>query len=465
MTAPLHIKTLGRRDIVLFTVSAILLLDTLAAGATIGPAAVFWWLFLGLFFFVPYALICAELGTTYPEQGGLYAWIRDAYGRRWASRATWAYWVNTAVWNPAIYILFAGVFAQIFFPGLSLWTQIAIGIALSWITVLLNAITLDIGKWIPNVSALFKIVIIGAIIVGAFFHYREFGMANPLTLETMTPAIDESLAYFSVIIYGMLGFELVSAGSGEMKDPARDVPVSILLSGAIIIVLYLLATLAILAAIPVEDVNLVEGLMDTLYLLFGATAAGQTFALVLGIGALYTFFANGVTWSLGCNRAIAEASLEGEFPAVLGREHRRYGTPVGAAVIMGIGSTVLLLLYGVLAGTNEELFWTLFAFSAVIFLMPYLLLVFAFLKLRRSDSDRPRPFRVPGGDGVAMLMATVCGGLLAMALVFFVYTPGEGMQWPVLIGAVIVLAIGEVLIRLTESRRLDPAAQDLPEPE
>ena len=80
-----HVKTLGQKDIVLFTVSAILLLDTLAAGATVGASSVFWWLFLGVVFFVPYALICAEMGTTYPEQGGLYAWVRDAFGRRWAA--------------------------------------------------------------------------------------------------------------------------------------------------------------------------------------------------------------------------------------------------------------------------------------------------------------------------------------------------------------------------------------------
>ena len=89
MSSSGHIKALGLKDVVLFTVSAILLLDTLAAGAAVGASAVFWWLFLGVVFFIPYALICAELGTAYPEQGGLYAWIRRAYGRRWASRAAW----------------------------------------------------------------------------------------------------------------------------------------------------------------------------------------------------------------------------------------------------------------------------------------------------------------------------------------------------------------------------------------
>ena len=90
-------------------------------------------------------------------------------------------------------------------------------------------------------------------------------MANPLTFETLKPDWGNSLQYIPAIIYGMLGFELVSAGSEEMRDPARDVPRAIFISGAIIIVLYLLGTMAVLAAIPAGDINLVEGLIDTLH--------------------------------------------------------------------------------------------------------------------------------------------------------------------------------------------------------
>lgn len=449
-----HLKTLGRRDIVLFTVSAILLLDTLAAGATVGPSAIFWWVFLGLAFFVPYALICSEMGTTYPEQGGLYAWIRNAFGRRWASRATWAYWVNTSVWNPAIFILFAGIFSQIFMPDMTMATQIGIGIALTWITVFVNVVTLNVGKWIPNIGAILKVVVMAAIVFGAILYTREHGMANPLTFASMTPSWGSSLQYISVIVYGMLGFELVSAGANEMKNPARDIPLGIFVSGLVIIVLYTATTIAILAAFPAAEINLVEGLMETLYLFFGESEAGRLFALFLGIGALYTFFSNGVTWALGCNRAMAEAAAEGEFPKMLAREHPRAGTPVGAAVIMGVISTLTLLLYGFLAGSKEELFWSLFAFSAVIFLIPYVILVFAFLRMRKIDRERHRPFRIPGGDGIAALMACVCAGFIAVSMFLLCYTPGDGMQWPVFIGALVVALIGEAIIRLTEYRRI-----------
>ena len=448
-----HIKTLRQRDLVLFTVSAILLLDTLTAAASVGAPSVFWWIFLGIIFFVPFALICAEMGCAYPEQGGIYAWIRDAFGGRWASRATWCYWVNTAVWIPAIFILFAGVFKQMFYPELSLAGQIAIGIVLTWLAVVVNVVTLDVGKWIPNLGAIFKVLIFLAIIIGAFVHINHHGMANPLTLETLKPDWSNSLQYIPAIIYGMLGFELVSAGSQEMKNPARDVPRAILISGVIILVLYLLGTIAVLAAIPAGDINLVEGLIDTLYLFFGGSPAGNFLVVILGVGALYTFFSNGVTWALGCNRAAAEAAMEGELPRIFARESKQLGTPIGAAVLMGIVSTVLLILYGLMAGTNEDLFWSLFAFSAVIFLLPYQGMLLAFVKMRLIDADHPRPYRVPGGLGAARTIAWTCFAVLALSLVLFMYTPGEGMQWPVLAGVVVTLTIGEVVIRFSENHK------------
>ena len=447
-----HLKTMGRKDMVLFTVSAIMLLDTLSSSASIGVSSITWWVLLGLFFFVPFALICAEMGCTYPQQGGIYAWIKRAYGSRWASRASWYYWVNTAVWIPAIYILFAGIFKQLFIPDLSMFAQIAIAIVLTWVAVFVNIVTLNIGKWVPNMGAIFKIVIFITIIVGAIFHTMESGVANEFSFSEMMPSWNASTQFIPAIIYGMLGFELVSASSAEMKDPSRDVPRAIFISGLIIIVLYTLATAAILIAIPVEEINLVEGLMDTLLLFFGSSQLGIMFAYALGIAALYTFFSNGVTWAIGCNRAAAEAALDGELPAVFGIETKHRGTPIGASIAMGIVATLALVLFGFMSGSNEDLFWSLFAFSAVIFMIPYLGMILAFVKLRIHDSETPRPFAVPGNHFVAQIVASVCFIILSFCIVLFVYTPGEGTQWPVLIGAGTMIILGEIVILMTEKQ-------------
>lgn len=445
-------KTLGQPDMVLFSVSAILLLETLAAASSIGASSVFWWLFLGVIFFIPFALICAEMGCAYPEQGGIYAWVRDAFGGRWGARASWGYWVNTSVWLPAISILFAGIFSQLFMPNLSLAGQIAIGMALTWATVGVNVVALDIGKWVPNLGALLKVIVFVVLIAAAFAYTRDHGMANPLSFETIKPDWSSSLQFIPAIIYGMLGFELISASSEEMKNPVKDVPRAIFVSGLIIISLYTLATIAMLAAIPAGEIDLVEGLLDTLNLLLSDFAGGRALVMALGLFALYSFFSNGVTWALGCNRAAAEAGLENELPRIFAREGKR-GTPVGAAVMMGASATVILLLYGYLAGSKEDLFWSLFAFSAVIFLLPYLGMFLAFIRLRETDAMHHRPFKIPGGLLVARALAYLCFAILALSIVLFVYTPGEGIQWPVLLGASTMMAIGEVAIRVAERQQ------------
>lgn len=445
-------KALKLRDMTLITVSAILLLDTVAASASIGVSSLFWWAFLGLTFFIPYGLMNAEMGTTYPEKGGIYAWVREAFGGRWASRITWSYWVNNLLWTPSVFILFASIFNQLFGLELGLGAQMAMGIALLWAAVFVNILSLDIGKWVPNTGAVIKILVFVLLIVGAFSYVAENGTVNEISLSTLTPSLNDSITYLSTIIYGMLGFELMCANPGEVHNPNRNVPRAILLSGFIIIALYSLGTFAVLVAIPVDDINLVEGLVDTLYLFFGATELGATFAFSIGLGVLFTFFSNAVTWCIGCNRAAAEAAAEGELPRFLSIEHKKFKTPMGAAITTGVVGSSVILLYGSLSGSNEELFWSLFACSAVIFLLPYAGMVLAFARMRLVDRDRPRPYRVPLPNVVAIPVAAYCAAVILISAALLIYVPGDGFDVAVSAGVLVVIGIGEITIRVSEYR-------------
>ena len=432
----------------LFTVSAILLLDTLAASASIGVSSITWWVLLGIAFFVPYGLISAELGTTYPEQGGIYAWVRDSFGSRWGTRITWLYWLNNVLWDASVFVLFAGIFAQMFFPDLSLTAKIGIAIGLTWAMVAITCLSLNIGKWIPNAGAIIKMIAFAALVIGgvAFALRHEGPLANDFSLSALTPEWGSGIQYISAIIYGMLGFELMSSASEEMKNPTRDIPRAILWSGVGIFLFYILGTFAILAVVPLHEIDLVEGLVDTFRQLFGDSALGSAAAMTLGIFALFTFLSNTTTWSIGANRAAAQAAIDGELPRFLAREHKEYGTPVGAAVTMGLLITIVLLAYGFVGGENDELFWSLFAASAVLFVLPYVGAVLAFWYARRNDADRPRPFRIPGGNGFAGLITIVCTGILALSIFLFMYVPGEGFDLKVVIGSVTAIILGEIAI-------------------
>jgi len=450
-------KVLRSLDMTLFTVCAILVMDTLAPSAAIGASSISWWVITLVLFFIPYGLITAELGTTYPEQGGLYVWIKNAFGEKWAARTTWLYWINVALWMPSVYILFAGMFSQLFFPEMGLWMQIGIGIVMTWITVWIGTMNLETGKWIPNIGAIFKAVIMIVIGVGAFFYAKANGVANDLSFKAILPEWGAGLAFLPVIVYNFMGFELMSGASGEMKNPGKDIPRAIITSGALIAVFYILGTVGILMALPLDQLGLVSGIVDTLKILLGGTPVGNAVVVVLGVAALYTFLANMVTWTIGANRTAAEAAKEHELPEIFGREHPVKKTPTGAFILTGIVSTVVIILYGFMAGNAEDLFWTLFAFSSMIFLMPYLALFPAFLKLRHDDPNIVRPYRVPGGKTVAIILAVICELFIIQAVVLFVWVPGQPMDWafaaPVLIGVLITLVVGEILISVSAKKK------------
>lgn len=444
-------KVMKGLDMTLFTVCAILVIDQLAASAAIGAQSVFWWVFTMIFFFVPYGLITAELGSTYPDEGGIYAWVKRAFGPRWGGRTAWLWWINVALWQPSVFIIFVGIFSALFVPAMALWTKVAIAIGLTWITVWVNVIALDIGKWVPNIGALFKVAIMLVIGVGGFWYASRHGVANQLTFSSMAPSWGASLAFLPVIVYNFMGFELMSGAGAEMKNPGRDVPVAIVISGFLIATFYLLGTIGILIALPLKDINLISGIIDTFHKLFGATGTGASITIALGCMAMYTFFSNMVTWTIGANRSAAEAANEGDLPGIFAHLHKVHQTPSAAAIATGVITTIVIIAYGFMAKNAEDLFWTLYAFSSVVFLLPYLAMFLAFRKLRANDGDRPRPYRVPGGNGVATLLSAICGLFILQAIVFFIYQPGN-FKWsyalPIIIGVLVTVAIGEVLVRL-----------------
>lgn len=450
-------RVLRGLDMTLFTVCAIIVIDTLAASASIGASSISWWIITLILFFIPYGLITAELGSTYPQEGGIYVWIKRAFGEKWGARTTWYYWINVALWMPSVYVLFAGMFAQLFAPDLPLWAMIAIGILMTWITVWIGTITLETGKWVPNVGAFLKVLIMLVLGVGGILFATRNGVANDLSFNALLPSWNAGLMFLPVIVYNFMGFELMSGASEEMKNPGRDIPVAIITSGGLIAFFYIFATLGILLALPLDQLGLVSGIIDTLKAVLGESPISTALVMVLGIGGLYTLLANMVTWTMGANRTAAQAADDGELPAIFSKLHRVNKTPVGAYIITGVVSTVVLIIYGFFAASNEELFWTLFAFSSIVFLLPYLALFPAFIKLRMVDKDIMRPYKVPGGKILAWIMAVICVLFIIQAIVFFIWVPGEPIDWafagPVLIGVLITLIIGEVLLFFSRKQK------------
>ncbi len=469
-------RVMGIMDVTLFTVSAMLVVETLTASAAIGTKTIAWWILAIVFFLIPYGLITAELATTYPTQGGIYVWVKQAMGSRWAARTTYWYWVNVALWMPSVFLLFAGVFFQLFGHHLAewpagKWPQVIMAVALVWLVVAVGVMRLEVGKWVNNIGAVLKVAIILALGVGGIVFAVRHGAANTIKGSSFIPSFGLAKEFLPVIVFLLLGFELISSMAGEVKDPEKQLPRSIFTSGAVIAVLYLFATIGILLALPLAKLSLVEGLVETFKAIFGTKGLGEVAVYALGIAALYTYFTNMTTWTMGANRAASEAAAEGELPSVLGREHPVRRTPVGAFIWTGVISTAVLVVSALFINTQDSLFFAIFAASSVIFLLPYLLMYPAVVVLRYKDPDRPRPFKIPGGNGVVIAMAAVTTLVIAGGVLLFLWPeiPHAPAEWsytgPLLGIVVLTLLAGEVMLwRMAHPRGRRPESLAVQQP-
>ncbi|MEZ9577926.1 MULTISPECIES: APC family permease [unclassified Vibrio] len=459
-------KKMGITPLALFSLCAVLVVDTLTASASIGVSSIGWWLLILVVFVLPYGLITSELSSAYPGEGGIYDWVKKAFGSNWAIRTTWFYWINVGLWMPAVYILFAGMFAELFAPDLPLSAQILICIALTWGTVWICNISTDIGVMITNFCAILKVIIISVLGVGGFIYAANNGVANEFSFQAILPSFDTGVTFLPALVFNLMGFELVATMTKQMKD-VKQMPKVVFLAIAITSFLYIAGTIGILMALPVDEIGLVAGIVDTLKVLFGEGPLGQFIIYALGVVTLITFIGNMVSWTMGSSRAAAEAGKEGELPQIAAKTSDKHGTPVGANLITGLVSTSVIIIYAFFANTNDELFWSMFAFSSCVFLMPYLFMFPAYLKLRTTDADRTRPFRVPGNLVVQKVITTVCFLIVFQAVVLFIFPDiiFSNIEWtyslPILTGVLITIVVGEILLMHANKRNNIKTAEEI----
>ena len=433
-------------DAVLAAVCIVLVVESSAPAAAIGNAQFFWWIFLLLGFFLPYGLISAELGTAYEDEGGIYDWVRRAYGNRWGSRVAWYYYINFPLWMGSLAVLFTDIIIQLTGREMSTWLTIVIQLIFIWGVVIISNFKVSDSKWILNIAAFFKAAIMLVIGILGIWVAVTRGSANAFTPASFVPSFGPGgLSYISVIIFNFLGFEVVTTFASEMKNPAKEIPRAIILGGFIIAIFYLLSAFGISVAIPMEELTISSGIVESFMLLTGKT--GGVIITIFGIMFLYTLIANLISWSLGVNYVAKYAAEQNALPSVLGKSSKS-GMPVGAAVSNGVIATLIVLAAPLIP--SQDIFWSFFALNMITLLMSYILMFPAFLKLRKSDPDTPRPFKVGGGSAKLHLMTYLPMILLIISVIFSIVpldTSAEELseKLPLLIGTAVAILIGEII--------------------
>ena len=447
-------------DVVLSVICVVFVAEATAPVAVLGNSQFFWRLFMIGAFLVPYGLIASELGTAYQGSGGLYDWISLAFpGTRWGSRVAWWYWLNFPLWMASLAVMIPDLLCIAFGIEIGIWTGLAIQLIFILIVTVIACYPVCDSVIILNVCAVIKVGL--ALLVGGMgiFSIARNGFVNDMCLATFLPSFNlDSLSSISVIIFTMLGFEVVCTFSSDMDNPRKQIPQAIIFGGLVIAGVYLLGGFGIGAVIPSSEVDAASGLIEAVVLMSGRDSGGFICAVTLLF--VVTLFGNMISWSLGINNTACYAAEQGDMPAAFARRRVSNGMPIGAAVINGIVAAVICVL-GVIMTLflpDSELFWTFFALNLVLLLISYLPIFPGFLKLRRTDPDAERPFRVAGSPAMLKIIAYVPMALILISVVFCAVPMAFDAETlmgvlPITIGTVLSIAIGEVLTIVRERKR------------
>lgn len=440
---------------VLSVICVVFVAEAAAPVAAIGNSQFFWWLFLLIAFLLPYGLISSELGTTYIGDGGIYDWVTKAFGHKWSSRVAWYYWINFPLWLASLAVMTPGLLTTVTGHNFSTVTAIIVELIFIWLVIWISFYPVSDSIWILNGAAVIKMLL--ALLVGGLGLYVALtkGMANEMTLKSLLPSFNlNSLSYISVIIFNLLGFEVICTFAGDMENPKKQIPQSIIVAGLVIAAIYIFSAFGIGVSIPTDKISTSSGMMDSFKLLTGST--GGWFIMTMAFLFLLTLFGNMISWSLGVNNTASYAAENGDMPQFFAKRSRKRDMPIGAALANGIVASIVVVIAPFLP--NQDLFWAFFSLNLVMFLLSYVPVFPAFFKLRKIDPDTPRPFKVSGNDSFLRLLVILPMILIIISLIFTALplafdSETLASKLPITIGSLIFIGIGELIIIIKKIKK------------
>lgn len=451
-------------DAILATVCITLVAESVMPTAAIGNSQYFWWIFLIIAFCIPYGMISAELGTTYQSEGGMYDWVKRAFGAKWASRVAWNYWINFPLWIASLAVAMTDVIVGIFDIELSIWWLLILQLGYTWLVSFLGTQRIGESKWIVNIGTFFKIAFMISLgILGIYVYVKTGESANPIkSVSDLLPSLDlAGLSFLSVIIFNFLGFEVVATYADDMEDPKKEIPKALIIGGTLMALFYVLPATGINIAMSLEDAE-ASGITESFMILLTKLGMNpdliRIIVIIVGLMFIYTMVANIVSWSFGVNSVAKYSADDGGLPKVFSKTNKQ-GVPYMASIMNGIVASIIIvigIILGQVSETASNLFWTFFSLSLVTLLLSYMPLFLAFLKLRKTDKTE-RVYKVRGSDGFIKLFAIVPFILLVLGIIFTLFGDFTwefiSSNMPLIIGAGISLIIQEILASRVKTQK------------
>lgn len=424
-------KSMKLWDVVLMNVTAVIGLRWIPIAAGYGASSVLLWILAAVLFFIPISLIACELATTWPDQGGMYVWVREAYGEKPAFLTSWFYYTTNLFYYPSLLTFIAVVISFLINPDLANNKAYVVSVILIvfWGVTLFNLRGTSVGKWLSNVSGLFGTILPGLIIIILGFAsvlIWKKPVATSYSAANLLPHLNSSsnLAFLSTLMFAMAGIEITPILAGETENPQKTFPKAIVISAFIIAGIYIIGTIAVTLVVTPDKIGTASGIMDAVKIIGNTLNIGWLVALV-AITLTIGNFGGISVWAVAPIKMLFESTKEGIFPEYLTKVNK-YDMPQNAMIVQAILVTIIVLLTSFLPTVNA-FYGVLVIMTTINYFIPYLILFPAYLKLRKTKPDVNRPFKVPGGKWFPILI-TVFGFVSVALAIGFSLVPSPDLK-------------------------------------
>ena len=341
-------RTMTFVDLLLFVVVTSFGIMWFAKAGEAGPPGITLWVIGAFVFHFPLALCVIVLASRYPGEGGLYLWSQRAFGSFAGFMTGWAYWVCILPFLPAVLYFVAG---SALFLGGSRWQHLAndrtyfivASLVCLALATLLNVVGLRVGKWLHNAGVVGTWIPALVLIVLAFLAWTEHGPATRLAAEQFVPRVGlKEAVLWSVLVMSLTGLEAAAVLGGEIENP-RQLPLALLVAAVLVIGTKVLGTLAILVAVPSEELGGSGSFMqaiDRVSARAGVRWLLPAVALLVVIGQVGKVGA----WSATGARMPMAAGLDRSLPTAFARIHPRWGSPYVALLFQALVVAVLVVI-------------------------------------------------------------------------------------------------------------------------
>lgn len=374
-------------------------LRTVPISAKLGLALVSYYILAALAFFIPVALVAAELATTYPRNGGLFIWVKEAFGQRMGFTTIWLQWIYNLIWFPTILLFIASTSAYVFNLDLAenkLFLIITV-LSLFWLFTGLNCLGLRIASMISTIGAILGTLVpmLGIMSMAGWWLIQGKVPANAFGSQSILPDLSSlhSVAMFIVVIFGLMGIEMSAVHAEDVKHPKKDYPKAIFYSAIIIILTLVLSALSILVVVPQSKLSVVTGLVEAYDLFFKAYDMPwmtQVIAFLIVIGGVSCVSA----WMIGPIKGLMIAAKHADIPSPI-YQLNRFNSPYRMLVIQALIFTLISLIFIYIPSMNTT-YWWLSDTSAQLALIVYIIMFAAFVRLRYTQPHKERVYCVPG---------------------------------------------------------------------